>query len=117
MPANPNRHRALNVPFPDEAAIDAALKTLFAAVEAGRLESKIPDVYVIVRATMIREDGQEGELHVMFNFGDSAKHLGMVARAFGGEKRRHREAIEALVAEGVEMIEAPEVMSKDEAEE
>jgi hypothetical protein len=96
---DPATYRALDVPFSDSDAANAAIEGFFSAVETLRREHKIADVIVIVECSMMTGD-RETRGTARLALGASHNTLPMIARAYGEERQVHEEQLALTIASG-----------------
>ena len=96
MAKNPALYRTLSIPHETREAANDALAKFFAAVEAARIEHRVPDVTVIV-AVRTKDGEEEYDLATRAHYGDSLRELVMIADAYGHAKAEHEALIAKLI--------------------
>ncbi len=93
---NPARYRELSVPFTTTDEANESLQKFFNAVEAARVEFKIPDAYVVAQVSIVYPAG-EGSGFATANFGNSLAAESLAAYAYGRERRKREEAMAKML--------------------
>lgn len=97
---DPANYARLNVPFERLEELQVAIQAFTADVRRLRQEYGLPDVYVIVRGSYMKDEVNKADpedILTTFHCGSSGKTLYMTAAAFGAEKKRHDEVLDELV--------------------
>lgn len=86
--ANPKRYRELSEPFADAEKMNKEIDRFYALVAAARVECRIPDALVVIRANYLHE-GEEAAGQTILHFGDSlqAESLAVWASGFIAAER------------------------------
>ncbi len=101
--SKPDRYRRLSEPFESAEAIDAALAGFHKELEALREKYKIPDVYVIISANGLTEDGVEGAFTTTLQFGSEERAESLTAYAYGLASARRQERIAKMLAKSIKL--------------
>lgn len=97
MKNDPKHYREMSMPFESVEAGNAALAAFFEDVKAARDKHRIADVAVLCEISHAL-DGDEVRGYASSHYGDSARQIMMLARAYGAEQQRHEEALALTIA-------------------
>jgi len=93
--SDPKLYRELNVPRP-ASEVEAAAEGFQNELRELRAKYKLPDVYCIVRAVVLNDDGTEGDTMMRFQNGGSLWIVPMTAWAFGFEQSQQKALVSRL---------------------
>lgn len=97
---DPELFRAMSVPHESTEAGNAALTAFLEGVGELRKTHRIANVVTTLTVCCLGEDGQEGDLIVSHQFGDTSRNEALCAYAFGrARKEREEQMVKALRGE------------------
>ncbi len=80
---DPARYRTLSEPFDSKETGQAAILAFFKDLGEIRVKHKIPDLYVVIRASVLTETKEEGIFTTSLHYGSELEAEGMLAWALG----------------------------------
>jgi hypothetical protein len=94
---DPENYSKLSVPFESSDTASEALENFYKEVGELRKKHKIPDLLMIVKASVKYEDGEIGDIIHHSFYGNVLNQLPMAAYVYGQTQADHEEVISRLL--------------------
>lgn len=98
---DPARYRKLSEPYASKEAGQAAIVAFFKDLGEIRVKHKIPDLYLVIRATVLTEDQEEGTVTTSIHFGNELEAEGMLAWALGRVQSERQDRTAKMLRHGL----------------
>lgn len=94
---DPNNYHEMSKPFENPEQANQAISDFYEDLKAIRKKHKIPDVLVVLEASVIYESGNRGEFMHHVGLGDARNQCALGAFAYGQTQADHREFINTFI--------------------
>lgn len=98
MPNDPSNYRKIREPFATSAEADAAVDAFQAGLKKLRDECRIAEVFCIVEAPYLTDDGSETSAMARLHHGDQLKAVILASYGYGIETAAHDSLVEKVLA-------------------
>lgn len=94
---DPENYYKLSAPYESEDAADEAISKFYEELGELRKKHKIPDLLIVIKATVRHKDGKVGQMMGQYAYGSTLDHLAMAAYVYGQLQAEHKELINKLI--------------------
>ncbi len=101
---DPERYRKISEPFESVDAGNEAIQGFFKELGELRIKYKIPDLYIVLKATALTSDDEEGSFTTSMHYGNTLESEGMLAWALGRVQAERVERIAKWLQGGAKTL-------------